>query len=230
MTPSATMSNETDSYPPSPRDVDASSTVASSLYLDHSSASRRPRRKQDLRRFATQCAVVDDPDSDHHDQHGSSSVPIYQTATFKGACVRTSLQAVLAGLEHGVTAVTPTDLRHMPLLDAATPPAGLPGQIYDYSRSGNPTRTFLRESLLPAGRWTTPSYHLVTNALSQCAPCTPTLAEHHIAKISNAKHAFVVSSGMAALDVIFRSLKPGDEIITGEGARPRHKHRLEAGP
>ena len=120
MTPSATMSNETDSYPPSPRDVDASSTVASSLYLDHSSASRRPRRKQDLRRFATQCAVVDDPDSDHHDQHGSSSVPIYQTATFKGACSAHSYKAVPAGWtgaakpclqwrREGVTAETPTD-------------------------------------------------------------------------------------------------------------------------
>lgn len=40
--------------------------------------------------------------------------------------------------------------------------------------------------------------------------------ENHIAKIASAKHAFVVSSGMGALDVIFRGLKPGDEIIAGE--------------
>ncbi|KAI8460658.1 Cys/Met metabolism PLP-dependent enzyme-domain-containing protein [Phakopsora pachyrhizi] len=92
-------------------------------------------------RFSTLCATVDNPDSDHKDQHGSSSVPIYQTATFKG-------------------------------LDGT----------YDYTRSGNPTRTFL---------------------------------EHHMAKISSAKHAFAVTSGMGALDIICRTLKPGDEIIAG---------------
>lgn len=40
--------------------------------------------------------------------------------------------------------------------------------------------------------------------------------EHHIAKISSAAHAFAVSSGMAALDVILRLLKPGDEVIAGD--------------
>jgi cystathionine beta-lyase/cystathionine gamma-synthase len=40
--------------------------------------------------------------------------------------------------------------------------------------------------------------------------------EHHIAKISSAQHAFAVSSGMAALDVILRMLKPGDEVIAGD--------------
>lgn len=42
------------------------------------------------------------------------------------------------------------------------------------------------------------------------------LLEHHIAKISNARHAFVVSSGMGALDVILRGLKKDDEIVAGE--------------
>ena len=42
------------------------------------------------------------------------------------------------------------------------------------------------------------------------------LAEHHIAKISSAQHAFAVSSGMAALDVITRLLKPGVEVIAGD--------------
>jgi cystathionine beta-lyase/cystathionine gamma-synthase len=42
------------------------------------------------------------------------------------------------------------------------------------------------------------------------------LTEHHIAKISSAGHAFAVSSGMAALDVILRLLKPGEEIIAGD--------------
>ncbi|KAH9945309.1 cystathionine beta-lyase [Epithele typhae] len=93
-------------------------------------------------RFSTLCATVDSPDADHKDQHGSSSVPIYQTATFKGI-----------------------------------------GKAYDYTRSGNPTRSHL---------------------------------EHHIAKISSAQHAFSVSSGMAALDVITRLLKPGVEVIAGD--------------
>ncbi|KAF4613766.1 hypothetical protein D9613_007877 [Agrocybe pediades] len=97
----------------------------------------RPRKPY---RFSTLCATVDNPDM--KDQWGSSSVPIYQSATFKGV-----------------------------------------GEKFDYSRSGNPTRSHL---------------------------------EHHIAKISSAQHAFTVSSGMAALDVILRMLKPGDEIIAGD--------------
>ncbi|KAF8591137.1 cystathionine beta-l [Ramaria rubella] len=96
--------------------------------------SRRPYH------FSTQCATVENPSQ--KDQYGSSSVPIYQTATFKG----------------------------------------INGE-YDYSRSGNPTRSHL---------------------------------EHHLAKISSARHAFAVSSGMAALDVIVRMLKPGDEVIAGD--------------
>ncbi|KAL4252293.1 GHMP kinase family protein [Abortiporus biennis] len=92
--------------------------------------------------FGTLCATVENPNSSHKDQHGSSSVPIYQTATFKGM-----------------------------------------GGAYDYTRSGNPTRTHL---------------------------------EHHIAKISSAAHAFAVTSGMAALDVITRILKPGCEVIAGD--------------
>lgn len=55
-------------------------------------------------RFSTQVATVDSP-SGHKDPYGASSVPIYQTATFKG----------------------------------------MDGQ-YDYTRSGNPTRTHL-------GKW-----------------------------------------------------------------------------
>jgi cystathionine beta-lyase len=90
--------------------------------------------------FSTQCATVENPGQ--KDQHGASSVPIYQSATFKGM-----------------------------------------GGAYDYSRSGNPTRSHL---------------------------------EHHLAKISSAEHAFAVSSGMAALDIITRLLKPGDEVIAGD--------------
>ncbi|KAI0050453.1 cystathionine beta-lyase [Auriscalpium vulgare] len=97
----------------------------------------RPRKPY---RLGTLVATVENPDQ--KDQYGSSSVPIYQTATFKGVS----------------------------------------GE-YDYTRSGNPTRSHL---------------------------------EHHIAKISSAGHAFTVASGMAALDVILRILKPGDEVIAGD--------------
>ncbi|BGP25733.1 cystathionine beta-lyase [Rhodotorula toruloides] len=115
--------------PASPSSSEAAHSLTSSLLR------ARPYR------FATQVATVDNPDPSHKDQYGASSVPIYQTATFKGM-----------------------------------------GGAYDYTRSGNPTRSHL---------------------------------EHHIAKISNARHAFAVTSGMGALDVIFRLLKPGDEIIAG---------------
>lgn len=37
-----------------------------------------------------------------------------------------------------------------------------------------------------------------------------------MAKIMNAHRALVVSSGMAAMDVITRLLKPGDEVVTGD--------------
>lgn len=58
----------------------------------------RPRKPY---RFSTLCATVENPEM--KDQYGSSSVPIYQSATFKGV-----------------------------------------GNEYDYSRSGNPTRSHLR--------------------------------------------------------------------------------------
>ncbi|KAF7900952.1 hypothetical protein EAF00_003173 [Botryotinia globosa] len=80
------------------------------------------------------------------DQYGASSMPIYQSATFK--------QNSAGG-----------------------------GSEYDYTRSGNPTRTHL---------------------------------ERHLAKIMNANRALVVGSGMGALDVITRVLRPGDEVITGD--------------
>ncbi|KAJ7220502.1 cystathionine beta-lyase [Mycena pura] len=99
-----------------------------------------PLRARKPYRFSTLCATVENPDM--KDQYGSSAVPIYQSATFKGV-----------------------------------------GNTYDYSRSGNPTRSHL---------------------------------EHHVAKISSAAHALTVASGMAALDIILRMLKPGDEVIAGD--------------
>jgi len=113
----------------------------------------RPRKPY---RFSTLCATVENPDM--KDQYGSSSVPIYQTSTFKG----------------------------------------IDGQ-FDYSRSGNPTRS-----------------HLGAFLSVPHSPIVELCLEHHIAKISSAGHAFSVSSGMAALDVVLRLLKPGDEIIAGD--------------
>ncbi|KAL4869398.1 hypothetical protein BDV12DRAFT_168082 [Aspergillus spectabilis] len=84
--------------------------------------------------------------TESNDQYNASSVPIYQSATFK----QTSHEG---------------------------------GGEYDYTRSGNPTRTHL---------------------------------ERHLAKIMSAQRALVVSSGMAALDVITRLLRPGDEVVTGD--------------
>lgn len=84
--------------------------------------------------------------TDSKDQYGASSMPIYQSATFK--------QTSAGG-----------------------------GSEYDYTRSGNPTRTHL---------------------------------ERHLAKIMKAHRALVVGSGMGALDVITRVLRPGDEVITGD--------------
>lgn len=59
-----------------------------------------PRTQRKPYRFATLCATVENPDL--KDQYGASSVPIYQTATFKG----------ISG-------------------------------DFDYTRSGNPTRSHL---------------------------------------------------------------------------------------
>ena len=64
-----------------------------------------PVRSRKPYKFSTLCATVENPNL--KDQHGASSVPIYQTATFKG----------VAG-------------------------------EYDYTRSGNPTRSHLGQSQL----------------------------------------------------------------------------------
>ncbi|KAI9888148.1 MAG: cystathionine beta-lyase [Watsoniomyces obsoletus] len=95
------------------------------------------------RRYALATELVFTESSD---QYNASSVPIYQSATFKQT-------------------------------------SGSGGGEYDYTRSGNPTRTHL---------------------------------QRHLAKIMSATHALAVSSGMAALDVITRLLRPGDEVITGD--------------
>lgn len=97
----------------------------------------------DRRRYALATELVY---TESKDQYGASSIPIYQSATFK----QTSSNG---------------------------------GNEYDYTRSGNPTRTHL---------------------------------ERHLAKIMNATRVLAVSSGMGALDVITRLLKPGDEVVTGD--------------
>ncbi|OMJ18576.1 Cystathionine beta-lyase [Smittium culicis] len=105
-------------------------------------------KERKLYRPATELVYVKSVNIDEdtiEDPYNASSVPIYQTATFK--------QTSSSG-------------------------AGR----FDYTRSGNPTR-------------------------SAC--------EAHLAKIMAAKDAFVVTSGMTALDVILRLVKAGDEIVAG---------------
>lgn len=71
-----------------------------------------------------------------------------------------------------------------PIYQSATfyQPSGGGGE-YDYTRSGNPTRTHL---------------------------------ERHLAKIMGATRCLAVTSGMGALDVVTRILRPGDEVVTGD--------------
>ncbi|KAG5983340.1 homoserine O- acetyltransferase [Claviceps digitariae] len=110
--------------------------------LPPSPASSSPRNGR--RRYALATELVF---TEGKDQYGASSIPIYQSATFK--------QTSASGGQ----------------------------QEYDYTRSGNPTRTYL---------------------------------ERHLAKIMNANRVLAVSSGMGALDVVTRLLRPGDEVITGD--------------
>jgi cysteine-S-conjugate beta-lyase len=112
-----------------------------------------PERVKRKFRLATECVFVDstlsiqsgDSNSQQQQHFNASSIPIYQTATFKQS------SATQMG-------------------------------EYDYSRSGNPTRSHV---------------------------------ENHLAKLMSAYQAFVVSSGMSALDVMTRLVKTGEEIIAG---------------
>ena len=51
---------------------------------------------------------------------------------------------------------------------------------------------------------------------SRGANPTRTVLEHSFAAIENGTHGFAFSSGMAAIDCVLRTLKPGDEIIAGD--------------
>jgi hypothetical protein len=82
-----------------PVDAAKASTIVRDLPTPEPDGSMRPRQPY---RLSTLCATVENPSQ--KDQYGSSSVPIYQTATFKGVS----------------------------------------GE-YDYTRSGNPTRSHLRK-------------------------------------------------------------------------------------
>lgn len=93
-----------DSYPGTPGLSSLATSVASldSPAPSTNSGQTKSSYANSSYRFGTLCVT-----SDHKDQFGASSVPIYQTATFKG----------------------------------------LPGNQYDYTRSGNPTRTALETQL-----------------------------------------------------------------------------------
>ncbi|CAG8515623.1 2795_t:CDS:2 [Dentiscutata erythropus] len=93
--------------------------------------------------LATELVFIDNSDGTGvRDLYNASSIPIYQTATFK--------QSSASRMED-----------------------------FDYTRSGNPT-------------------------------------QNHLAKIMSASRAYVVSSGMSALDVVARLVKTGEEIIAGD--------------
>lgn len=92
-------------------------------------------------------------------------------------------------LETEIVAVEHEDQNHAstaPLYQSATfyqPGLNEMGE-FDYTRSGNPTRSTL---------------------------------ERHLAKVmGNAHAAFAVTSGMGALDVISRLIRPGDEVVAGD--------------
>ena len=71
----------------------------------------------------------------------------------------------------------------------------------------------LAATLVRDGEMAKQARHFGTSAAHADCPST---TEHHLAKIYSAQHAFTVSSGMAALDVITRLLKPGDHVIAGD--------------
>lgn len=128
------------------------------------------KRKPPKYRPATECVFVDSSGSGSLvPGYNASSMPIYQTATFK----QTSA----------------TDMGD-----------------FDYSRSGNPTRTYI-------GTTTTfNAFHLKFILEIYLV----LLKESHIAKLEGACRSLVVSSGMGALDVITRLVSTGDEIVAGD--------------
>lgn len=95
-----------------------------------------------------------------------------------------------SGYRFSTTCATVDDPNHKDQYGASSAPIymsstfkGLPGAEFDYSRSGNPTRSML---------------------------------QHHLCQLQNCRYSFAVSSGMACLDVITRSLKPGERIVAGD--------------
>ncbi|KAJ3347085.1 cystathionine beta-lyase, partial [Kappamyces sp. JEL0680] len=122
--------------------------------LSSSLEQRRPYRP------GTQCVYVDT--GSVSDPYNASSMPIYQTATFKQS----------SATEMGE---------------------------YDYSRSGNPTRSHVGKH------------------------CRLTL-ENHLAKLMKAERALCISSGMTvrrtmltqALDIVLRLVQQGQEIVAGD--------------
>ncbi|RGB35571.1 cystathionine beta-lyase MetG [Rhizophagus diaphanus] len=99
--------------------------------------------------------------------------------------LRYKLATELVFIDNSDGTKDPYNAASVPIYQSATFKQSSATQMgeYDYSRSGNPTRSHL---------------------------------ENHIAKIMSANRAFVVTSGMSALDVIARLVKAGEEIIAGD--------------
>lgn len=66
---------------------------------------------------------------------------------------------------------------------------------YDYSRSGNPSRTHVGIS---------------------CWPFAYLLIESHLAKLMKAERALCITSGMTALDIVLRLVASGDQVVAGD--------------
>ena len=143
--------------------------------------------------------------TEHGDQHNSSSMPIYQVSPCSIPIYSLVFIYLFIYLHH------PSEIHSYPfcpLLDFVPysltwllknpPPVCCPPRqtatfkqtsarpldgAYDYTRSGNPTRSHL---------------------------------ERHLSKITQSHRTLVVSSGMAAMDVITRLLSPGDHVIAGD--------------
>ncbi|CAG8627144.1 16260_t:CDS:10, partial [Funneliformis caledonium] len=127
--------------------------------------------------------------------------PISQTSTR----LRYSLATELVFIDNsdGSGVKDPYNAASVPIYQSATFKQSSVTQMgeFDYSRSGNPTRSHLGES----SATTLQAYLIFT-----------TSPKNHLAKIMSANRAFVVSSGMSALDVITRLVKAGEEIIAGD--------------
>ncbi|KAK6433977.1 cystathionine beta-lyase [Oleoguttula sp. CCFEE 5521] len=109
-------------------------------------------------------------------------------------------------------------LKHLDLDGHDLPPSPAPSTPTNGRKYALATELVYTESNDQFNSSSTPIYQSATfkGGPGQDGNPTRTHLERHLAKIMCAKRALVVSSGMGALDVITRILKPGDEVVTGD--------------